>query len=116
MLKQAHLGEFLNRLPNGIDEVMDPRGKGISEGEKQRICSARLLLRNSPIMVLDEPWSSLDDEARGVFAEVINSLKTTTTILILTHEDMTSLAVDYVYNLVSDSGTFVQERHKGLVI
>jgi ABC-type multidrug transport system fused ATPase/permease subunit len=112
-LEQAHLGEFLKRLPNGIDEVMDPRGKGISEGEKQRICIARLLLRNSPIIVLDEPWSSLDDEAREVLAEVINKLKQTTTILILTHEDLPSLAVDRVYNLESDTGLFVQERQEG---
>ncbi len=113
-LKQAHLGEFLARLPNGIDEVMDPRGKGISEGEKQRICIARLLLRNSPIMMLDEPWSNLDDEARGVLAEVINTLKTTTTILILTHEDLPSLAVDHVYNLVSESGLFIKKGQKKL--
>ena len=109
-LNQAHLGEFLNCLPNGLGEVMDPRGKGISEGEKQRICIARLLLRNSPIMVLDELWSNLDDEARGVLAEVINTLKPTTTILILAHEDLPSLAVDQVYNLVSDNGSFVREE------
>ena len=108
-LEQSHLEEFLKRLPNGLDEVMDPRGKGISEGEKQRICIARLLLRNTPIMVLDEPWSSLDDEAREVLSEVVNKLKHTTTILILTHDKLPSLAVDQVYNLVSDTGLFVHE-------
>lgn len=48
------------RLPQGIETVMDPRGKGVSTGERQRICIARLLLRESPIMILDEPESNLD--------------------------------------------------------
>ena len=109
-LEQAHLGEFTKRLPNGLDEVMDPRGKGLSGGEKQRICIARLLLKNSPIWVLDEPWSNLDDEAREVLAEVINTCKPATTILILTHEDLPSLAVDRVYTLLPDKGIFVREN------
>ena len=108
VLKQAHLKEFLKRLPAGLDEVMDPRGKGISGGEKQRICIARFLLRNSPVMVLDEPWSNLDEKARKVLAEVINSSKRSTTILILTHEELPSLAVDQVYHLLEDKGLFVQ--------
>lgn len=109
-LEKAHLREFLDRLPYGLDEVMDPRGKGISEGEKQRICIARLLLRSSPIIVMDEPWSSLDGEARKVLAEVINNLKHTTTILILTHDKLPSLAVDRIYTLLPDSGIFEQEK------
>jgi subfamily B ATP-binding cassette protein MsbA len=109
-LEQAQLGEFLSRLPHGIDEVMDPRGKGISGGEKQRVCIARLLLRNSPIMVLDEPWSNLDEDAREVLARVINELRATTTILILTHEDLPSLSVDQICHLDPDKGIFVQEQ------
>lgn len=109
-LERAHLGEFLRRLPNGLDEVMDPRGKGISEGEKQRISIARLLLRDSPIMVLDEPWSNLDEEAREVLAEVINARKSTTTIVILTHTDLPSLAVDQVYELVTERKDFIRSK------
>lgn len=99
-LEQAHLGEFLKRFAGSIYEVMDPRGKGISAGEKQRISIARLLLRNSPVIVLDEPWSNLDEQAREVLAEVINNLKPATTILILSHEELPSLTVDRVYDLV----------------
>ncbi len=90
----------MKRLAGGIYEVMDPRGKGISAGEKQRISIARLLLRNSPVIVLDEPWSNLDEQAREVLAEVINNLKPATTILILSHEELPSLTVDRVYDLV----------------
>ncbi len=111
-LKRAHLKEFLNRLPAGLNEVMDPRGKGISGGEKQRICIARLLLRNSPFMILDEPWSNLDDKAKEVLVEVINSNKSFTTILILTHEEIPSLAVDRIYFLAEDKGTFIQVENR----
>ena len=106
-LKRAHLGEFLSRLPQGINEIMDPRGKGISAGEKQRICIARLLIKNSPVMVLDEPWSNLDSEARNLLAEVINECRASTTILILTHEELPSLSVDLVYSLEHEKGTFI---------
>ena len=78
---------------------MDRRGKGASTGERQRICIARLLLRESPIMILDEPWSNLDDRARKLLAEVINACKSTATILILTHERHPALAVDRLYRL-----------------
>lgn len=108
-LEQAHLKEFLNLLPNGLDEVMGPRGKGISGGEKQRICIARLLLRNSPVMVLDEPWSNLDEDVRGVLTEIMNQSKSSTTILILTHEELPYLAVDQVYHLMPDKGTFMHK-------
>ena len=63
-LERAQLKDFLARLPQGLDTIMDPRGVGASTGERQRICIARLLLRESPIMILDEPWSNLDDRAR----------------------------------------------------
>jgi ABC-type multidrug transport system fused ATPase/permease subunit len=106
VLERANLGEFVRRLPGGIDEVMDPRGKGMSGGEKQRLCIARLLLRDSPIMVLDEPWSNLDEEARELLAQVLNRSKESKTVLILTHEDLSSLEVDRIFHLEPEKGTF----------
>jgi ABC-type multidrug transport system fused ATPase/permease subunit len=107
-LEQAQLGGLLTRFPGGLDEVLDPRGRGMSAGEKQRICIARILLRNSPLMILDEPWSNLDDRARQLLAEVINTAKRSTTIMILTHEDLPALAVDRTYNLMPEQGAFVR--------
>ncbi len=66
-------------------------------------------MRDTPIIVLDEPWSNLDADARQVLAEVINEFRPTTTVLILTHEDLDSLQVDRVYNLAPGSGTFALE-------
>jgi len=108
-LERAQLKDFWGRLPQGIDTIMDPRGIGASTGERQRICIARLLLRESPIMILDEPWSNLDDRARQLLAEVINACKRTATILILTHERHPALAVDRLYHLDGTQGIFIQE-------
>ncbi|MBU4234497.1 MAG: ABC transporter ATP-binding protein/permease [Desulfobacterales bacterium] len=110
-LERAQLNNFLARLPEGIETVMDPRGVGASTGERQRICIARLLLRESPIMILDEPWSNLDDRARTLLAEVINACKSTATILILTHERHPALAVDRLYHLDGTQGILIQESH-----
>lgn len=107
-LEGAQLKDFLARLPKGIETVMDPRHR-YSTGEKQRICIARVLLREAPIMILDEPWSNLDDRARKLLAEVINACKSTATILILTHERHPALAVDRLYHLDGTQGVLLQE-------
>lgn len=108
-LERAQLRDFLTRLPEGLDTMMDPRGGGTSTGERQRICIARLLLRESPIMILDEPWSNLDDRARTLLAQVINACKRNATILILTHERHPALAVDRQYQVDGTRGLLVQQ-------
>jgi len=108
-LERAQLHDFVARLPQGLETFMDPRGAGTSTGERQRICIARLLLRESPIMILDEPWSNLDDRARKLLAEVINACKESATILILTHERHPALAVDQSYHLDGARGLLIPE-------
>ena len=112
-LRRAHLDGLVQRLPGGLDYRLDPRGKGLSAGERQRICIARVLLRDSPIMLLDEPWSNLDDEARQILACVINECRTRKTVVITSHEDIPCLKVDRVYRLVPETGSFVQENRDG---
>jgi ABC-type multidrug transport system fused ATPase/permease subunit len=109
VLELSQLKDFVARLPQGIESMMDPRGKGTSAGEKQRICIARLLLRESPIMILDEPWSNLDERSRKLLAEVINTCKSNATIVILTHERLPALEVDRLYYLDGDKGIFIEE-------
>ncbi len=111
-LEQAQLGEFLNRLPEGLETVMTSHGRGMSTGEKQRLCIARLLLRKSTVMILDEPWTNLDFEARDLLAEVINSCKKAATILVLSHESPSMLAVDKNYWLDDESGKFIEKAVK----
>jgi ATP-binding cassette subfamily B protein len=115
-LRRAHLETLLKRLPGGLDCILDPRGKGLSGGERQRISIARVLLRDSAIMVLDEPWSNLDDEARSMLALVLNECRTSKTILIMSHEDIPSLTVDRVFHLVPVTGRFVEENRNGTAL
>ncbi len=108
-LERAQLEDFLIRLPYGLNTIMDARGRGMSAGEKQRLSIARLLLRNSPIMILDEPWANLDGRARNLLGEVINRSKETSTILILSHELPQGLSVDRTYLLDEKKGIFIKE-------
>jgi ABC-type bacteriocin/lantibiotic exporter with double-glycine peptidase domain len=108
-LHRAHLDSLLNRLSCGLDSQLDPRGNGLSGGERQRISIARVLLRDSAVMVFDEPWSNLDDDARRKLAMVLNECRMTKTILIMSHEDIPSLDVDQVFQLVPSQGVFTEE-------
>lgn len=83
------------------------QGRDYSGGEKQRICIARLLVRQSPIMILDEPWTNLDIQARNILSEVINKCKQSATVLLLTHETTEVLAADRAYRIDASTGGFV---------
>lgn len=111
-LVRAHLDGLVKRWPDGLDHRLDPRGKGLSAGERQRICIARILLADCPIMLLDEPWSNLDEDVRLLLAQVINECRSRKTILIMSHEDIPSLIVDSVYRLVPETGKIEREERK----
>ena len=59
-LRAAHLGEFVNSLPGGLDARVGARGLAVSGGEAQRIAIARAFLKNASIMILDEPTAHVD--------------------------------------------------------
>ena len=61
-------------------------------------------------MILDEPWANIDVQARELLSEIINSSKETATILILSHERPQTLAVDRIYRLDEETGTFLSEK------
>lgn len=105
-LEKAQLADFVNTLPKGIHEVLDPRGKSISGGERQRICIARLVLKKTPIVILDEPWSNLDEVSRDLLIDLVNRWKCSATILILSHGLPASLDADLIYELEPQTGGF----------
>lgn len=109
-IEKAQLSEFASRLPQGLDTVMTSHGRGMSTGEKQRLCITRLLLRKATVMILDEPWTNLDAEAQTLLAEVINSCKKSATILVLSHESPSALAVDKCYWLDDEKGQFIEKK------
>lgn len=105
-LEKAQLKPFLQSLPEGLHSVLDPRGKGLSGGEKQRISMARLLLKNARIVILDEPWANLDKKSTALIVDVICKFKSDATILILTHNIPPGLEADRVWFLNPDQGVF----------
>jgi ABC-type multidrug transport system fused ATPase/permease subunit len=88
--KAAYLSgsdEFINKLPNGYDTMIGDDGAHLSGGQRQRLDMARVLLRNSKIMILDEPTSNLDAKSESVFNEALLRIKDETdiTIIIISH-------------------------------
>ncbi|MYC97427.1 MAG: ABC transporter ATP-binding protein [Caldilineaceae bacterium SB0661_bin_32] len=101
---QAH--EFIAELPQGYDTVVGEGGATLSGGERQRLSIARAVLKDSPIVLLDEPTSSLDAlNDRAVRAALVNLLRNKT-VLIVAHRLPTIQAADQI--LVVDSGQLVQ--------
>ncbi len=94
--KLAGVHEFVMKLPNGYNTVVGENGTGLSGGEKQRITIARALLKEAPILLLDEPTASVDIYAEKIIQETIEKLKGKRTILIIAHRLSTIRDVDSV--------------------
>jgi ATP-binding cassette subfamily B protein len=83
--KAANAHEFIIRLPDGYDTLVGERGMRLSGGERQRISLARAFLKDAPIIILDEPTSSVDMKTEAAIMEAIERLMQGRTIFIITH-------------------------------
>jgi ATP-binding cassette subfamily B protein len=83
--KTANAHDFITRLPEGYDTVVGERGMRVSGGERQRIALARSFLRNAPIMVMDEPTSSIDMNTEAGIMEAMERLMRGRTVFIIAH-------------------------------
>jgi ABC-type multidrug transport system fused ATPase/permease subunit len=81
----AALSGMVNRLPNGLDTMMSEDGAGLSGGERQRLGIARALYRDAPILVMDEPTSSLDVLNEAEISEAIENLGKDKTVILIAH-------------------------------
>ncbi len=84
--RQARAHEFIIDLPKGYDTVLGERGETLSEGQRQRIAIARGLIRGAPIVVLDEPTASLDNENNRLVREVLRELSRGRITFIIAHD------------------------------
>ncbi len=81
--KLAHAHEFISKLPEGYDTILDERGLNLSGGQRQRIAFARALLKDAPVLILDEATSALDSVSeQAVQAALKNVMKSRTTIVV----------------------------------
>ena len=74
--------DFISRLPDGLDTVVGENGKGLSEGQIQRIAIARAVYSNAPVIIFDEATSALDADTEGQLLKTLKTLKNKTCILI----------------------------------
>ena len=102
----AHCNEFINKLPNGYNSVIGEKGVKLSVGEKQRISIARALLKDAPIIILDEATAFIDPENEKLIQEALNCIIKDKTVLIIAHRLSTIINVDQI--LVLKNGTIVE--------
>jgi len=104
--RNANAHEFISRLPDGYLTELGERGGKISGGERQRIAVARAFLRDAPILILDEPTSSIDSRTEGVILEALDRLMEGRTTIMIAHRLSTIRHADKI--MVIDGGRLVE--------
>lgn len=112
-INQAGIGEFISSLPDGYETLVGERGSKLSDGERQRICLARALIRNPKVLVLDEATSAIDANIEEKIFEQLK--KSNRTIILISHRLSTIAKADRI--LVIDGGKNVASgKHKDLLV
>jgi len=107
--KLANAHEFITRMPNGYDSVVGDRGMTLSGGQRQRIGIARALIRDNPILILDEPTAALDAESEHLVVEALERLVAGRTVIAIAHRLSTLRNADKIIvvedGVVSEDGS-----------
>jgi ABC-type multidrug transport system fused ATPase/permease subunit len=113
-LEAANAREFVDRMPKGLDTIVGERGVKLSVGEKQRVSIARALLKDPPILVLDEATASVDTATERLIQEALDRLMERRTSFVIAHRLSTVRHADQI--LVMDHGRIVERgRHEELL-
>lgn len=112
--KKARCYDFIMKLPEGFDTVIGEGGETLSGGEKQRISIARCILKDAPIIILDEATASVDADNESYIQEAISELCRGKTLLVIAHRLNTIQNADQII-VVADGQIMQQGNHKGLL-
>ena len=102
----ANAQQFIQRLPGGLESVVGERGVKLSVGEKQRLSIARALLKDPPILILDEATASVDTETERLIQEALERLMANRTSIVIAHRLSTIVRADQI--LVMDHGRIIE--------
>src|SRR3989441_948848 len=108
----ANAHEFIIRLPQGYDTQVGERGVQLSGGQRQRIAIARAFLKDSPVLILDEPTSSVDMETEAVIVEALERLQQGRTVIIISHRPTTLAGCSAL--LMIEQGRVVRDTTRAL--
>lgn len=105
--KRAHAHDFIVQMPDGYNALIGERGVKLSGGQRQRIAIARALLKNAPILVLDEATASLDSETESLIQSSLDDIMADKTVLVVAHRLSTIAHLDRI--VVLDKGTIIED-------
>ena len=105
--KLANADEFISRMPHGYDTMIGERGDTLSGGQRQRIGIARALVRDNPILILDEPTAALDTESERLVIEALERLMKGRTVITIAHRLSTIRDADKI--IVLDGGVVAEQ-------
>ncbi len=112
--KLAHAHEFISSFRQGYETLVGERGIKLSGGERQRVAIARAILKNAPILVLDEATSSLDSESEMYIQDALKTLMQNKTVIVIAHRLSTIMQMDRI--VVVENGKIAEEgKHKELL-
>ncbi|MGI8447426.1 MAG: ABC transporter transmembrane domain-containing protein [Streptosporangiaceae bacterium] len=110
--RAAHAHDFITALPDGYDTTVGERGQRLSGGERQRIAIARVLVKDPPVLILDEATSNLDSASERLIQHALEPLLATRTSVVIAHRLATIMAADRIVVLsggrVADQGTHAE--------
>lgn len=112
--KKAEAHDFIIKLPQGYDTLLDENGGSLSGGERQRISIARAFLKNAPILLLDEATASLDPSSEAEIQRAMSALTKTRTVVVIAHRLKSVRRADHI--IVLDNGNVVEQgKHDELI-
>lgn len=112
--KAAHCHEFITKFEQGYETLVGERGVKLSGGERQRVAIARAILRNAPILVLDEATSSLDSESESLIQDALKTLMLGKTTIVIAHRLSTIREMDDIV-VIKDGQIAEQGKHEELL-
>ncbi|WP_455162961.1 ATP-binding cassette domain-containing protein, partial [Slackia exigua] len=106
--------EFIDRLPDGFDTMLGENGAALSGGERQRLSIARALLKDAPVILLDEATASLDPESETLVQQAVGRLCAGKTVIVIAHRMRTVAGANHI--VVIDDGRVVEEGSHELLL